>query len=129
MSGYADRLTAIGVQHGTLAGFDAGCRAELSCPARHAGRASCLAVRIRYCGDWAYRRLVDAGVPEHDAGLQVDEADRAAQAAAYPTTLPATRHAQRRSRVPAGDRVRSGGARRSGARTAARTAWFARWLP
>lgn len=104
-AGYADRLTLDGVQHGTLDGYRAGCRAELSCPARAAG-ASCLAVAIRYAGDWPFRRYVDAGLTEREA------ADRCAadDAAAQPAPARALRAVGRRSGVARGDRRGAGGA-------------------
>jgi len=74
MVSYADRLTSHDVQHGTLDGYASGCRAELSCPGRHAVGLSCLRAGIRYAGDWPFRRLVDAGVPEAEAAAQVDAA-------------------------------------------------------
>lgn len=95
MIAYADRLTAIGVQHGTLAGYDAGCRAELSCPARRDGGLSCLAVRIRYAGDWQYRGLLDAGVDPQAAAEQLAIADARARADARAN---ARRVRRRRSR-------------------------------
>lgn len=79
MTGYADRLTLNGVRHGTLDGYAAGCRARLSCPARHAVGLSCLEVGIRYAGDWPFRRLVDAGLDPAEASARIAAEDRVAR--------------------------------------------------
>lgn len=96
MSSYADRLTLDGVQHGTVAGYDAGCHAELSCPGRHAVGLSCLRARIRYAGDWPFRRLVDAGTPEPVAAQLVDADDAHTRRAARPDR-PRARASRRRA--------------------------------
>lgn len=97
---YADRLASAGVEHGSVDGFAAGCRAELSCPARHLGNPSCLEVRVRLAGDWQFQRLIAAGASPADAARSIRAADAAARA---------LRPVGRRSRRAEGDRVTSGG--------------------
>lgn len=98
---YADRLTSVDVEHGTLAGFEAGCRAELSCPARRAGGLSCLALRIRLAGDWQFARLVAAGATPVEAARAIAALDA--------RNRRATRPARRRSRASVGNHPVEGG--------------------
>lgn len=101
---YADRLTSADLEHGTLDGFHAGCRAELACPARRRAGMSCLTVGIRYAGDWPFRRLVDEGVPPVEAAARIAAADREARR----PNRRATRPARALAAVPRGDRPGTG---------------------
>jgi hypothetical protein len=107
---YADRLASQGLEHGGVEGYDAGCRAELSCPARHLGDPSCLEVRVRLAGDWQFQRLIAAGSTPADAARAIRAADEAARP---------VRPARRRSRVAEGNRVTPGGEALSEAQGAA----------
>jgi len=51
--------------HGTLVGYQQGCRAK-SCRGKKDAGVSCLGVQTRYVADWAFRKNVNMGVPVSD---------------------------------------------------------------
>lgn len=72
----ADILTDGSHPHGTVAGFQKGCRSA-ACPAP----VSCRTVHTRYQGDYGFRRAIDAGMTPAQIVTAEREAVEAAKAA------------------------------------------------
>lgn len=102
--------------HGTREGRDAGCRGNASCPATP----SCSETAVRAAGDWAFGKLIAAGMtgPEAAAELARREAERAPEIqraeSEYERKRREARNAKRRERdaVPRMDVVVVHGGRR-----------------
>lgn len=100
----ADIITSTTFPHGTPGGFTAGCHGA-HCPAV----ISCRDVHRRYSGDFAFRRMFDAGMTLEDILAAEDEA--AAIAAAERRRRPGPRaKAATGDRRPAANRARAGDA-------------------
>jgi hypothetical protein len=89
---FLERMDAIS-EHGTKAGYEAGCRGS-HCPGKESVGMSCSQASIRYAGDMSYRRRVDAGLSAEAIWAE----DQAAQVV-MPKVTPRVAGKQTRRRI------------------------------
>ena len=82
--------------HGTPTGYTNGCHGEASCTNHRTGRMTCAEANVRYAGDYAYRKAVDAGTATDEREVFAKEKRK---------TTRVVVHVQRTPRPPRPNRV------------------------